>query len=154
MAQGVYRPRRLREKPLLRKMVRETALTVDDLVYPLFVVHGRGVRPPGRLGERDAGGGSMIQMSRPTFGQEEEQAVLEVMRSGQLAQGERVRAFVRDPGAARPKLGENVELAVGDLADPRSVCADSSRMTSETTRAKNSLFGTPLRLPLVSPSWS
>ena len=44
MAQGVYRPRRLREKPLLRKMVRETALTVDDLVYPLFVVHGRGVR--------------------------------------------------------------------------------------------------------------
>jgi porphobilinogen synthase len=44
MAQGVYRPRRLREKPLLRKMVRETALTVDDLVYPLFVVHGRGIR--------------------------------------------------------------------------------------------------------------
>jgi len=44
MAQGVYRPRRLREKPLLRKMVRETALAVDDLVYPLFVVHGRGVR--------------------------------------------------------------------------------------------------------------
>ena len=44
MPQGVYRPRRLREKPLLRKMVRETALTASDLVYPLFVVHGRGVR--------------------------------------------------------------------------------------------------------------
>jgi porphobilinogen synthase len=44
MAHGVYRPRRLREKSLLRKMVRETALAVDDLVYPLFVVHGRGVR--------------------------------------------------------------------------------------------------------------
>ena len=44
MAQGVYRPRRLREKSLLRKMVRETALAIDDLVYPLFVVHGRGVR--------------------------------------------------------------------------------------------------------------
>jgi porphobilinogen synthase len=42
----VFRPRRLREKPLLRKMVRETALTVDDLVYPLFIVHGRGVREP------------------------------------------------------------------------------------------------------------
>src|SRR5712691_9334524 len=46
MAQGVYRPRRLREKSLLRKMVRETTLAVDDLVYPLFVVHGRGVREP------------------------------------------------------------------------------------------------------------
>ncbi|MBM4438815.1 MAG: porphobilinogen synthase [Candidatus Rokubacteria bacterium] len=44
MAHGVYRPRRLREKPLLRKMVRETALAIDDLVAPLFVVHGRGVR--------------------------------------------------------------------------------------------------------------
>ena len=35
----------------------------------------------------------MIQMSRPTFGAEEERVVLEVMRSGRFAQGERVRAF-------------------------------------------------------------
>jgi len=27
-------------------MVRETALSVDDFVYPLFVTHGRGVREP------------------------------------------------------------------------------------------------------------
>src|SRR5207247_3566757 len=46
MAHGMFRPRRLREKPLLRKLVRETALSVDDFVYPLFVVHGRGVREP------------------------------------------------------------------------------------------------------------
>jgi porphobilinogen synthase len=46
MPYPVYRPRRLRETPLLRKLVRETALRVDDLVYPLFVVHGRGVREP------------------------------------------------------------------------------------------------------------
>ncbi|HEX6775627.1 MAG TPA: porphobilinogen synthase, partial [Methylomirabilota bacterium] len=42
----LYRPRRLRESPLLRKMVRETRLGVDDFVYPLFAVHGRGVREP------------------------------------------------------------------------------------------------------------
>ena len=46
MAHAMFRPRRLREKPLLRKLVRETALAVDDLVYPLFAVHGRGVREP------------------------------------------------------------------------------------------------------------
>ena len=40
------RPRRLRESPLLRSMVRETSLRVDDFVYPLFAVHGRGVREP------------------------------------------------------------------------------------------------------------
>ena len=44
MAHPMFRPRRLREKPLLRKLVRETTLAVDDLVYPLFVVGGRGVR--------------------------------------------------------------------------------------------------------------
>jgi porphobilinogen synthase len=42
----IYRPRRLRESPLLRSMVRETALRADDFVYPLFAVHGRGVREP------------------------------------------------------------------------------------------------------------
>ncbi|MGH7416596.1 MAG: porphobilinogen synthase [Candidatus Rokuibacteriota bacterium] len=42
----VYRPRRLRESALLRSMVRETSLRVDDFVYPLFAVHGRGVREP------------------------------------------------------------------------------------------------------------
>jgi porphobilinogen synthase len=42
----VYRPRRLRESPLLRSMVRETTLRIDDFVYPLFAVHGRGIREP------------------------------------------------------------------------------------------------------------
>ena len=38
------RLRRLRQNPALRQMVRETRLSVDDLVYPLFVTQGRGVR--------------------------------------------------------------------------------------------------------------
>src|SRR5512145_2982658 len=42
----VYRPRRLRESPLLRRMVRETVLKTDDFILPLFTVHGRGVREP------------------------------------------------------------------------------------------------------------
>ncbi len=46
MPYPLYRPRRLRESPLVRKMVRETALRTDDLVYPLFTLHGRGVREP------------------------------------------------------------------------------------------------------------
>jgi porphobilinogen synthase len=46
MGQGMFRPRRLRDKPLLRRLVRETTLAADDLVYPMFVVPGRGVREP------------------------------------------------------------------------------------------------------------
>ncbi|MDO9573786.1 MAG: porphobilinogen synthase [Candidatus Contubernalis sp.] len=40
------RPRRLRVSSTLRQMVRETVVTLDDLIYPLFVVHGRGVKEP------------------------------------------------------------------------------------------------------------
>jgi len=40
----VHRPRRLRRLDNLRRLVRETRLAADDLVYPLFVVHGQGVR--------------------------------------------------------------------------------------------------------------
>src|ERR671932_2150511 len=38
------RPRRLRHHPLVRDLVRETALTVQDLILPLFVRPGRGVK--------------------------------------------------------------------------------------------------------------
>ncbi|KAA3656491.1 MAG: porphobilinogen synthase, partial [Chloroflexi bacterium] len=40
------RPRRLRHTPGLRRMVRETELTPDDFIYPLFVTHGEQVRTP------------------------------------------------------------------------------------------------------------
>lgn len=38
------RPRRLRRSEMIRRMVRETILQVDDLIMPLFVVRGRGIR--------------------------------------------------------------------------------------------------------------
>lgn len=34
------RPRRLRRTPAMRRMVRETQLSVNDLIYPLFVMEG------------------------------------------------------------------------------------------------------------------
>lgn len=39
-----YRPRRLRASGVLRDMVRETTLTVNDLIYPLFAIHGSGIK--------------------------------------------------------------------------------------------------------------
>ena len=37
------RPRRLRQHPQLRRMVRETLVTANDLIYPLFAVPGTSV---------------------------------------------------------------------------------------------------------------
>lgn len=41
-----HRPRRLRQSAVLRRMVAETRLSVDQLVLPLFVRPGRGLRRP------------------------------------------------------------------------------------------------------------
>ncbi len=41
-----YRPRRMRRTESLRRMVRETRLSVDNLVYPLFVAAGSGLQRP------------------------------------------------------------------------------------------------------------
>jgi porphobilinogen synthase len=41
-----YRARRLRKNENLRRLIRETTLSVDDLVYPLFAVPGKSVKKP------------------------------------------------------------------------------------------------------------
>ena len=38
------RPRRLRRSPALRRMVRETTLSPDNFLFPLFVCPGKGVK--------------------------------------------------------------------------------------------------------------
>lgn len=43
---GAIRPRRLRRSTRLRDLVRETRLSPSDFIYPLFVVHGSGIRRP------------------------------------------------------------------------------------------------------------
>ena len=35
------RPRRLRQNAAFRRMVRETKLSVDDLILPLFTIDGK-----------------------------------------------------------------------------------------------------------------
>lgn len=44
MALPRIRSRRIRGKEVFRRMVRETALSVDDLIYPMFSAFGSGIR--------------------------------------------------------------------------------------------------------------
>src|SRR5579864_9338206 len=46
MAFPITRPRRLRRTETIRRMVRETRLSPDDLILPMFVCAGRGVKKP------------------------------------------------------------------------------------------------------------
>ena len=40
----IHRPRRLRKNETIRRMVRETSLSPDHFIYPLFVTFGKGVK--------------------------------------------------------------------------------------------------------------
>ncbi len=41
-----YRPRRMRQSSAFRRMIRETELSVNNLILPLFAVGGKGVKNP------------------------------------------------------------------------------------------------------------
>jgi porphobilinogen synthase len=41
-----YRPRRLRQNDGFRRMIRETRLSTDDLILPLFAIDGKGIKNP------------------------------------------------------------------------------------------------------------
>jgi porphobilinogen synthase len=41
-----YRPRRLRKNEQFRSLIRETLLSSEQLIYPLFVQPGKGIREP------------------------------------------------------------------------------------------------------------
>ena len=40
----IHRYRRLRSNAIIRKMVRETSVSPDDFIYPLFVTFGKGIK--------------------------------------------------------------------------------------------------------------
>src|SRR5512136_1484328 len=40
----IQRMRRMRRNENLRRMVRETSLSVNDFIYPMFVVHGDNIK--------------------------------------------------------------------------------------------------------------
>lgn len=44
MAFPIIRNRRLRGSAALRNLVRETNVTIHDLIYPIFITHGTGIK--------------------------------------------------------------------------------------------------------------
>ncbi|HHG74145.1 MAG TPA: porphobilinogen synthase, partial [Persephonella sp.] len=44
MAYPVHRLRRLRKNENIRRLVRENYISVDDLIYPLFIEEGQNIK--------------------------------------------------------------------------------------------------------------
>jgi porphobilinogen synthase len=64
-----YRPRRLRRTEGLRRMIRETRVELDSLVYPLFVVPGSGVKNeiPSMPGQFNLSVDNAAELARQTY---------------------------------------------------------------------------------------
>lgn len=73
MAFPKIRMRRLRTSSTMRRLVRQTILSVDDLVYPLFIKQGEGLKEPNVLLD----GGEPVRNAPASFA-EQGQEVVEV----------------------------------------------------------------------------
>ena len=63
-----YRPRRLRRTDSLRRMVRETSLSPDNFVYPIFVRPGKEARPiPSMPGVSQVGVDGAVKLAEEAF---------------------------------------------------------------------------------------
>lgn len=69
MAFPRQRLRRLRQTENLRKLVRETRLSPDNFIYPLFVVHGKGIKKeiPSMPGNYQQSIDNIVKDAKETF---------------------------------------------------------------------------------------
>jgi len=107
------RMRRLRSTPAIRRMVRETQLDAGDLIYPLFVVPGAGVREeigsmPGvfhlSVDQLEAEAAELLELGIPAvilFGLPESK---DVAGSGAFAQDGIVQTAIRELKEKAPDL--------------------------------------------------
>jgi porphobilinogen synthase len=114
------RPRRVRRNPMLRDLVRETALDAGDLVYPMFVVPGRGVaRAVGSMP-----GVSQLSVDRAVIEAREVRAlgIPAVVLFGVPVRKDAVGSEADDPAGVVPSAVRAIREAVPDLCVITDVC--------------------------------
>ncbi|MBU4415296.1 MAG: porphobilinogen synthase, partial [Proteobacteria bacterium] len=64
-----YRPRRLRQNEAFRRMIRETTLSVDDFILPLFAIGGKEVKNPieSMIGHYQLSVDNLVETAREAF---------------------------------------------------------------------------------------
>jgi porphobilinogen synthase len=120
MSFPTQRARRVRRNPMLRDLVRETALEVGDLVYPMFVVPGRGVaRAVGSMP-----GVSQLSVDRAVIEAREVRAlgIPAVVLFGVPVRKDAVGSEADDPAGVVPSAVRTIREAVPDLCVITDVC--------------------------------
>jgi len=115
-----YRPRRLRRSEALRRLVRETDVTMAQLVQPLFVVPGSGVERP------VASMPGVAQLSVDRVAEEcrrlVDAGVPAVLLFGLPESKDAVGTAAHDPGGIVPRALEAIRRAAPSLLLMTDVC--------------------------------
>ncbi len=116
----LVRPRRLRRGDVLRRLVRETALDAGDLVYPLFVRSGRGLRS--EIGALP--GQAQLSPDRllDEIGQAREEGIRAVLLFGLPQQKDDAGSEAWDDGAAVQAAVRLVKQTFDDVLVITDVC--------------------------------
>ena len=157
------RPRRLRRTPAIRAMVRETRLSAEQFIYPLFACEGSGVRTP--VGSMPG----VFQLSVDQVVEEAGAALAEGVPGGAAVRPAAGQGRHRQPGLRRERAGPGrrarvEEGASGAGRDHRRVPVRVHRRTataasctarrSSTTPPSSSWCGPRCRTPRPAPtSW-
>jgi porphobilinogen synthase len=114
------RPRRLRRTAALRDLVRETMIEPGDLVYPLFVQTGTGVRTP----IPSMPGQFRLSIDRlvDEVGQAREEGVRSVLLFGIPERKDEIGSEAWDEGAAVQQAVRALKAAYADVVVITDVC--------------------------------
>jgi porphobilinogen synthase len=115
-----YRPRRLRRSESLRRMVRETRLSVDSLVYPLFVAAGSRLRRPipSLPGQYHWSPDTVVEEARRAY----ELGIPAVLLFGLPERKDPMGESAADPNGPVQRAVANIKEACPDLVVITDVC--------------------------------
>ena len=117
----LQRPRRLRQSPTLRALVRETVLQPSDLIAPIFIELGQGVKTPisSLPGQFRFSPDSAAAFARELW----EVGVLAVMLFGIPDHKDEIGSGADDPHGPVPLAARAIKEAVPEMIIIADVCA-------------------------------
>jgi len=114
------RPRRLRGSAALRRLVRETELSAADLICPLFVVNGRGVKKP--IGSMPGINHLSVDNLLPEAAELQARGIPAVMLFGMPDRKDRQGSAAWDPAEAVPRAAAVLKQRFPELVVITDVC--------------------------------
>lgn len=160
-----YRPRRMRQNETMRAMIRETRLSTDQLIYPLFIMPGKGKREaipsmPGidrisvdQLQQEAKECMSLGINSLLLFGLPEKK---DAMGSGAHAQDGIVQRAIRELKNAAPEINVITDVCLCEYTDHGHCgCLIGHEVDNDTTLellAKTALSHAQAGADIVAPS--